>query len=125
MDVANLSKEEAIELHRQMWQDMYDANIPIGTIERNLYKEHWLEVHGIEGILCSCFLCHYACQQWEANGFVGDFYCRYCPLSWRKPCSPPLAYIDEFYCEQGRDNIFYDWRYASANTIANLPVKEE
>ena len=124
MGDSNLSKEEAIKLHRHMWQDMHDAHIPTGTRSRNMYKDKWLEKHNMEAIHNNCFLCQYARQQWKVDGFVEDSECSYCPLSWRKPCSPPIAYPKAFYCEQGRESIFHDWRYASALTIANLPMKE-
>lgn len=58
----NLSKEEALRLHRQMWSDMREklGDCPSAN-ERELFKEEWCDKHfPNKYILHCCFLCEYA-----------------------------------------------------------------
>lgn len=74
----DLTREEAIALHRQMWSDMKDAlgNRPEGYA-RIHFKKRWCEKHGYEGVFADCFLCEYV----EKHG-KGD--CLNCLIEWGK-----------------------------------------
>lgn len=71
----NLSKEEALRLHRQMWSDMQKelGDCPSGE-KRVLFKENWCESHGYN-VQSNCFLCEYDCQ-------FDDPVCINCPIKW-------------------------------------------
>lgn len=75
----NLTREEALKLHRQMWCDMQTilGDIP-SAFERSMFKNKWCEKWCAEnnypdGVMNSCFLCEYA-----------DGYCEDCPIDWSK-----------------------------------------
>lgn len=72
----DLTIEEAVSLHRQMWSDMKAAlgNRPEG-FARVVYKQKWCEEHGYEDVYADCFLCEYV----EKHG-KGD--CLNCPIDW-------------------------------------------
>ena len=56
-----LTKEQALELHRQMWSDMQNSlgDYPWSD-EREDYKQEWCEDHfPNEDISFYCFLCEY------------------------------------------------------------------
>jgi len=72
----NLSKEEALRLHREMWSDMQKelGDCPSGE-KRIAFKKHWCESHGYN-VRYNCFLCEYNYQ-------VSIFSCRNnCPIKW-------------------------------------------
>lgn len=71
----NLSKEEALRLHRKMWSDMQKefGDCPsAGT--RVEFKEDWCNSHGYK-VRSDCFLCEYDYQ-------VGGRSCKNCPIKW-------------------------------------------
>lgn len=74
-----LTKERALELHKQMWSDMRTAlGDDPSAGERVEYKRKWCESHfPNESIYANCFLCEYT------NQFVGKGSCREnCPIVW-------------------------------------------
>ena len=74
-----LTRERALELHRQMWSDMQRdlGNNPY-TFEREQYKRQWCQEHfPSEHIRDNCFLCEYA----EKMTFLG-VNCNNCPIEW-------------------------------------------
>ena len=59
-----LTREQALELHRQMWTDMQNAlgDTPNGG-KRVFFKENWCEEHFPDDAIDSnCFLCEYVAQ---------------------------------------------------------------
>lgn len=109
-----LTREKALELHRQMWTDMMEAlgDNPSRPM-RNSYKRHWLRKHfpelvnddDYEIIRHNCFLCEYA----DAN--YGD--CE-CLIAW--PCGR---------CEDGdKDEDERDWSYMPIPKLLALPERE-
>ena len=111
----NLTREKALELHRQMWTDMREAlgdNPP--RIDRNNYKRRWLRKHfpelakidDYEIIRNNCFLCEYAGHNY------GN--CE-CLIDW--PCGR---------CEDGdKDEDERDWSYMPISKLLALPEREE
>lgn len=71
----NLTREKALELHRQMWSDMQrDLGDCPADYERVEYKERWCEKHfPDESIENNCFLCEYTKPSTN---------CRRCPIVW-------------------------------------------
>ena len=89
-----LTKEEAVRLHIEMWTAMKEA---LGDrprwIDRRNFKKKWCEEHFPgEDITHSCFLCEYTCQ------FTGDGFedCSRCPVVW--PCESS-GNVDDYFCE--------------------------
>ena len=76
-----LTRERALELHRQMWSDMQrDLGDCPDSESRSHYKRRWIAVHFPELsnelpeiILNNCFLCEY-----DGNGYS---MCN-CPIVW-------------------------------------------
>ena len=98
-----LTRERALELHRQMWADMQQELGDNPTIlERERYKRTWCQEHfPDECIRDYCFLCEYAHNKYKSDG---GFSCRYCPIEW-----------DCAYCFKG-DSIKKSYR--------NMPISE-
>ena len=71
-----LTREDALKLHRQMWTDMQEALGDNPTLnERCEFKIEWCETHfPNEEIESHCFLCEYVRQT------KGD--CDNCPIKW-------------------------------------------
>lgn len=74
-----LTRERALELHRQMWSDMQKelGDCP-NSFERERYKCKWCKEHfPNEYIRDNCFLCEYV----EKRTLLG-VNCDYCPVKW-------------------------------------------
>lgn len=72
-----LTRERALELHRQMWTDMQKdlGNTP-NIVQRINYKRDWCITHfPNEQIENSCFLCEY-------DKLFGRDNCKSCPIRW-------------------------------------------
>lgn len=97
-----LTREKALELHRQMWSDMQKdfGDTPSLNI-RNLYKKHWCEMHGFEDIANYCFLCEYV-KNFALN-------CNCCPIKW------PAV-----FCGYGDTS----YRFSPISKILALPERE-
>lgn len=76
-----LTRERALELHRQMWTDMQqELGDNPNILEREHYKRLWCQEHfPDEGIQDHCFLCEYAHNKYKSDG---GFSCKYCPIKW-------------------------------------------
>ena len=109
----NLTRERALELHRQMWADMRKAfgNNPSRTA-RSDYKRYWLrkhfpelaEIDDYELIRNNCFLCEYAGDDYGA--------CE-CLIDW--PCGR---------CEDGDENEDErNWSYMPISELLALPER--
>ena len=80
----NLTREKALELHRQMWSDMREAlgDNP-NRDARWQYKDNWIAAHfPNERVYNDCFLCEYCAnhQFYKREAFDYD-YCK-CPIEW-------------------------------------------
>ncbi|MFR2774759.1 MAG: hypothetical protein ACLTBR_02895 [Anaerostipes sp.] len=115
-----LTREEAIELHRKMWNWIADETEKTGRFIQK--DDYFLATHNIPAHFCYC--CEYAIQQ--NNGeFIGR--CKYCPLDWRNR-------LNEYMCQNNvtvRDHqgLYGRWTFEKdiqersrlARQIANLP----
>lgn len=110
-----LTREKALELHRQMWTDMKEefGDNPSRTA-RNDYKRYWLRKHfpeladidDYEIIRNNCFLCEYA----DADYGVCE-----CLIDW--PCGR---------CEDGdEDEDERNWSYMPISELLALPERKE
>lgn len=127
-----LTREEALNLHRQMWADMLIklGNNPDG-IARSKFKWDWLQTYGYEDVECNCFLCEYDRQQRR----IGEDWCEFCPIDWSSLSakeeddwlSPPgeeVASCGDRYIHSNYDSYESIWRSAPISEILNLPEKE-
>lgn len=111
----DLTRERALELHREMWGDMQKKlgdNPP--KHYRYFFKEQWCEEHfPNEKILSDCFLCEYVRQISPLS-----LRCRNCPIKWGNVET-------KFNCQGlsvGGDNA--DYRYDSISKILALPERK-
>lgn len=121
-----LTRERALELHRQMWEDMRSklGDNP-GPMERDSFKTIWIKEHFPgDGAFCDCFLCEYAYNENRKNPVEGG-YCRYCPINWNPeaprngaaPCAPGVYLIMRY-------GSYTDYRISPISKILVLPEKE-
>ena len=115
-----LTKEKALELHRQMWTEMQNrlGDKP-SVLDRREFKDKWCEEHFPgEEIQHSCFLCEYT-RQFSEDGFED---CSRCPVVW--PCEPNCD-IDDYFCEGivpiDKNN---GYRFMPISRIIALPERE-
>ena len=127
-----LTREKALNLHRQMWIDMLLklGNNPDG-LARTMFKRDWLQAHGYEDVECNCFLCEYDFQQRR----LGEDFCEFCPIDW-SPLSAgeeddllslpgeEAASCGDRYIHSNPDSYLSIWRSAPISEILNLPEKE-
>lgn len=114
-----LTREEAIRLHREMWQDMRtELGDEPSYLERVSFKRKWVKDHfPNERVNSNCFLCEYA------ESVVEDSFtrCRSCPIAWNSSihptCNPGVLVVGE------RNMI--DYRYSSISVILALPERSE
>lgn len=127
-DIENLTKEQALQLHKEMWLEMAKCkdvtvsgindlrNYNSLSVEQN--NRYWFKSNYMNGnnldILNNCFLCEYAYQEMERNGCI-DNYCKFCPVNWESKDK-------EFMCESDSG---IDWRYSNILDIANIKLREE
>ena len=109
-----LTRETALEFHRQMWSDMRESlgdNPP--RLMRADYKRYWLrkhfpelaEIDSFEIIRNNCFLCEYA---------GAEYGCCECLIDW--PCGR---------CEDGiEDADERNWQYMPISKLLALPERE-
>lgn len=105
-----LTRERALELHRQMWTDMQrDLGDEPSFRQRHEYKFKWCAKHfPINIITCNCFLCEYSfteSHRWDYDNCD-------CPIQWPKG-----------RCEDGLEEDD-DWRYMPISKLLALPERE-
>jgi len=110
-----LTRERALELHRQMWSDMqWDLGDCPTSGQRVRYKDTWCAEHfPDDSIQESCFLCEYADQH------IKDFDkpCDECPIIW-----PNENEVNEYFCCKGHENGRY--YNMSISKLLALPERE-
>jgi hypothetical protein len=116
-----LTKEKALELHRQMWTDMQEAfGDKPSARNRVAFKEDWCDEHfPCEHITHCCFLCEYTCQFSED----GAEDCSRCPVVW--PCEPSY-WKDDYFCEGNEnDDVENGYRFIPISKLLSLPERED
>lgn len=86
LDINDITKDEALEFHRQMWTDMRrDLGDNPDKKTRNNYKTKWCNEHFPNNdIAYNCFLCEYARQQGLKVNVPSDERCKFCPIDWSR-----------------------------------------
>lgn len=114
-----LTREEAIELHKKMWKDMQsELGDNPGAEDRTKFKIKWVEDHfPNERVNSHCFLCEYA------ESVVEDSFtrCRACPIAWNSYLLPECRPGD---WQVARGAIAVDYRFSPISTILALPERE-
>ena len=111
----DLTREEALKLHRQMWTDMQNdlGNAP-GIADRETYKDDWCDEHGFEDVDNSCFLCEYSHGKRQAS-------CYYCPVKW--PTWSGICF--SAFLEDGTKLKGDYYQVAPISAILALPERED
>ena len=134
------NKDEAIRLHRQMWNDMVEAEKKRGEnfsgYDRRVFKGRWIDGHGYNDVVNDCFLCEYSKTMAQKNDDIVSYYmpkcCKYCPLDWTKLVEDIDDYSEDperfERCTQrleDKNSGYYreSWMIAPIENIANLPEK--
>ena len=135
-----LTKEQAIEEHRKMWNWIADAikNKEDWSVVESCYnwsslivglKRHYLlnyEGQKYKDIHAYCFCCEYA-DNTRNDAYCNIDNCRYCPVIWsgstRGCCDEYGEYI-ELVSLHGYSDENKEKAYKLALKIANLPERE-
>ena len=116
-----LTKERAIELHRDMWNwiaselnknpDAKVCNLKNKYIKTNPNIHKYQEYNYNEDLVYNnCFCCEYALQQANPRMFANDFdfwkefdtdFCEHCPLRWGTEDN-----TEDFFCETGLEHNY-------------------
>ena len=131
-NMENLTKSEAIELHRRMWLWIADETLirKRKVTEQDYFKEMGIYNKDIPPWR-SCYCCEYNIQQkikikkydWDKYG------CKYCPLNWNSKCDRRMCRnknkLDDYKGLMGKwaDKKNYKKAAKLAKKIANLPEK--
>ena len=115
-----LTRQQALDLHRQMWTDMQKELGDTGKgravsliTARNDFKEKWVKEHlHSEHILENCVLCEYANRERLKRGCKINR-CEYCPINW--------GYYIRFGCECNE----IIWSRSPISEILALPERED
>lgn len=113
-----LTKKQAIEGHRKMWNwiaDEIERQKHIYTI--GVLKEQYCNEHNLE-MEMDCFCCEYS---FEKSGFGFTYLCSFCPLSWieTKTC---CNNDNSLYCKLTHSESWQE-QVDLARQIANLPER--
>lgn len=120
-----LTRQQALALHRQMWGDMLkelgergkgDEHFIIDA--RAKFKRKWVEEHFPgERVNNDCFLCEYAHKTfWNSVNYYPDQMCGYCPIDWGETYWSGTEYM----CEHGTTQ----WCFTPISEILALPERE-
>ena len=139
-----LTREDAIRLHREMWNWIADENEEGNNVEKwdFLIKEGFIKSRDPEAFIpCTdyeidhdCFCCEYAKQKAEEDGEEYDYRCQYCPLKWGNENKDLLYMCCEYATENDDEGLYCLWadedilpskKAEYARQIANLPEREE
>lgn len=123
-----LTREEAIRLHREMWQDMQDELGDNPKWDKRLdFKKKWVEEHfPNEDVISNCFLCEYAESAAKDQYFSR---CLKCPIAWNSSihptCTPTMCKYRRVMEFMRYQREVTDYRYSPISVILALPEREE
>lgn len=125
----DLTKEEALKLHREMWGDMQkELGDNPDPENRFTFKRNWIEDNGYTnkyGILDYCFLCEYAFNEKVKHRDNGgyDIRCFYCPIDWSELTSP--SSINHGFCIYCNKSNYELHEIAPISKILALPERKK
>lgn len=110
----DLTREEALKLHREMWTDMQNelGDCP-GFWAREIYKAYWCRKHGFTDTKNYCFLCEYS----RAKSL---WFCHHCPVKWPTQYGTCISRILKDGTKLGGDYYLF----APISEILALPENE-
>lgn len=136
LDIKNLTKEQAIEWHKKMWnfilenENKKSEDLRLNIKYRRELKEKFLKENGfcINDVKNECFLCQYAYQQLKNKRNFDNSkeinYCKYCPVNWCYECKKKdCEYIYIFQCECNMSINSINWSNSNPEKIINLPER--
>ena len=136
LDIKNLTKEQAIEWHKKMWnfilenENKKSEDLRLNIKYRRELKEKFLKENGfcIDDVKNECFLCQYSYQQlknkrdYENSKEIN--YCKYCPINWCHECKKKdCEYSNIFQCECNMSINSINWSNSNPEEIINLPER--
>ena len=136
LDIKNLTKEQAIEWHKKMWnfilenENKKSENLRLNIKYRRELKETFLKENGflINDVKNECFLCQYSYQQLKnkrnSENSKEINYCKYCPVNWCYECKKKdCEYSNIFQCECNMGINSINWSNSNPEEIINLPER--
>lgn len=114
-DFKRLTREEAIELHRELWHRLAEEGsiYDVDTLYKLTYslnldyfdtKHRHIKEMGFKDIMCDCFLCDYALSELKDTGSNTKIdRCKYCPLRWPNKTCIASNYDEDMTMEDIRD----------------------
>lgn len=136
LDIKNLTKEQAIEWHKKMWnfilenENKKSEDLRLNIKYRRELKETFLKENGfcIDDIKNECFLCQYSYQQLRNERDINNSkemnFCKYCPLDWCHECKKKYCeYSNIFQCECNMSINSIHWSNSNPEEIINLPER--
>lgn len=109
-----LTKEKALEEHRKMWKAMKEelGNCPDWGARYD-FKDDWCKRNfKYEDIEANCFLCEYARNKFNDEGYGVTNMCDYCPVDWEG-----VKTSSGCYCYSGGG---VNYRFSPIDDILNL-----
>ena len=136
LDIKNLTKEQAIEWHKKMWnfilenENKKSEDLRLNIKYRRELKEKFLKENGfcIDDVKNECFLCQYSYQQLKNTRDFDNSkeinYCKYCPINWCHECKKEdCEYSNIFQCECNMSINSINWSNSNPEEIINLPER--
>lgn len=127
MDINNLTREEALKLHHEMWSDMRkELGDNPSSDERTDYKIAWCERHfSVDSIAYDCFLCEYGEQRSRKKFGMSGRRCQFCPIDWSDLIAVSESVLQStcFRRYMGRANT-YIYEDAPISEILALPERK-
>lgn len=127
MDIRNLTKEETLKLHNEMWSDMQrELGDNPSCAAREDYKTTWCDERFPDYIVAyDCFLCEYGEQQSRKNLGMPSRRCQFCPIDWSDLIDvSELVLQPTCFCRyRGRANT-YIYEDAPISEILALPERK-
>lgn len=118
-----MTREEALLLHREMWEDMQkELGDDPPPSQRTEFKHRWLDARGYSDVICSCFLCEYV------NFDGSKETCDMCPIDWTALASDENDTNVIGTCLASRYSSLDEtpiYRFATISEILALPERSE
>lgn len=133
-DFMELTKEKALELHRQLWNYIADESERQGRI---VSKKEAFNHFGWPGIAQYCWCCEFSIQKLrnfdKEHGYVDiRWKCDFCPIIWKDEYFICVSLFSPFHSwdylyNKGDKADWYDVQDAIkyAREIANLPERKD